>query len=107
MNNTLFKKIKRANSKYAEYLSACDKVAKVAQKHINWNDNVGCAYIPSDGLCIEIEGHVCPATRFFELPEIIGDDMIDGKPYNEIVDEARKYINNIGGFEKFAEWGLY
>lgn len=25
MNNTLFKKIKRANSKYAEYLSACDK----------------------------------------------------------------------------------
>ena len=33
--------------------------------------------------------------------------MIDGKPYNEIVDEAREYINNIGGFEKFAEWGLY
>lgn len=40
MNNTLFKKIKRANSKYAEYLSACDKVAKVAQKHINWNDRL-------------------------------------------------------------------
>lgn len=37
----------------------------------------------------------------------IGDDMIDGKPYNEIVEEARKYINDIGGFEKFAEWGLY
>ena len=42
-----------------------------------------------------------------ELFCAIGDDMIDGKPYNEIVDEAREYINNIGGFEKFAEWGLY
>ena len=37
------------------YLSACDKVAKAAQKHINWNDSVGCAYMPGDGLCIEIE----------------------------------------------------
>lgn len=42
-----------------------------------------------------------------ELFCAIGDDMIDGKPYNEIVDEAREYINKIGGFEKFAEWGLY
>lgn len=40
MNDILFNKIKRANRKYAEYLSACDKVAKAAQKHINWNDNV-------------------------------------------------------------------
>lgn len=37
----------------------------------------------------------------------IGDELIDGKPYSEIVEEAREYINNIGGFEKFAEWGLY
>jgi S-adenosylmethionine synthetase len=37
----------------------------------------------------------------------IGDDTIDGKPYSEIVEEARKYINSLGGFEKFAEWGLY
>ena len=37
----------------------------------------------------------------------IGDDTIDGKPYAEIVETARKYINKIGGFEKFAEWGLY
>lgn len=37
----------------------------------------------------------------------IGDEYIDGKPYSEIVDVARKYINNIGGFEKLAEWGLY
>jgi S-adenosylmethionine synthetase len=36
----------------------------------------------------------------------IGDTHIDGIPYEEIVNEAREYINNIGGFEKFAEWGL-
>lgn len=37
----------------------------------------------------------------------IGDEMIDGKPYNEIVEEARSYIKEIGGFEEFAKWGLY
>lgn len=36
----------------------------------------------------------------------IGDDTIDGKPYSEIVRIARAYITSIGGFEKFAEWGL-
>lgn len=36
----------------------------------------------------------------------IGDDRIDGRPYSEIVKIARKYIDDIGGFEKFAEWGL-
>ena len=42
-----------------------------------------------------------------ELSCAIGDDTIDGKPYSEIVDIAREYIHEIGGFEKFAEWGLY
>ena len=37
----------------------------------------------------------------------IGDDKIDGKPYSEIVEIARDYITSQGGFEKFAEWGLY
>ena len=37
----------------------------------------------------------------------IGDETIDGKPYEEIVEIARAYINEIGGFEKFAEWGLF
>ena len=36
----------------------------------------------------------------------IGDTEIDGKPYSEIVEIAREYINDVGGFEKFAEWGL-
>lgn len=37
----------------------------------------------------------------------IGDDTVDGIPYSEIVEEAREYINSMGGFEKFAEWGLF
>ena len=37
----------------------------------------------------------------------IGDDTVDGLPYAEIVEEARQYIAAIGGFEKFAEWGLF
>ena len=37
----------------------------------------------------------------------IGDTEIDGVPYEEIVELARDFINEIGGFEKFAEWGLF
>lgn len=37
----------------------------------------------------------------------IGDTIVDGKPYSEIVREAKEYIDNLGGFENFAEWGLY
>lgn len=37
----------------------------------------------------------------------IGDEFVDGKPYSDIVAEARDYINKVGGFEKFAEWGLF
>lgn len=37
----------------------------------------------------------------------IGDAEVDDKPYAEIVKEAREYIRSLGGFEKFAEWGLY
>ncbi len=45
--------------------------------------------------------------KVVELCCAIGDDTIDGKPYSEIVEIARDYINKIGGFEKFAEWGLF
>ena len=37
----------------------------------------------------------------------IGDEMVDEKPYVEIVQMAREYIQSVGGFEKFAEWGLF
>ena len=36
----------------------------------------------------------------------IGDEYVDGKPYSEIVKIAKDYIDGLGGFEKFAEWGL-
>ena len=36
----------------------------------------------------------------------IGDETVNGIPYKDIVERARLYIHTIGGFEKFAEWGL-
>ena len=36
----------------------------------------------------------------------IGDEEVDGRPYEEIVEIARDYIKAVGGFERFAEWGL-
>lgn len=37
----------------------------------------------------------------------IGDETIDGRPYEEIVEIAREYIKSVGGFEAFACWGLF
>lgn len=42
-----------------------------------------------------------------ELSCAIGDTLVDGKEYAEIVEIAKEYINKIGGFERLAEWGLY
>lgn len=42
-----------------------------------------------------------------ELSCAIGDEFVDGISYQEIVEIARKYINEVGGFERFAEWGLF
>ena len=36
----------------------------------------------------------------------IGDESINGIPYRDIVETARGYIKEVGGFERFAEWGL-
>lgn len=44
--------------------------------------------------------------REIKLSCAIGDEEVDGRPYAEIVEIARNYINSIGGFEKFAKWGL-
>ncbi len=37
----------------------------------------------------------------------IGDNIVDNKKYEEIVNIADNYIKELGGFEKFAEWGLF
>ena len=42
-----------------------------------------------------------------ELFCAIGDEFVDGRPYSQIVEIARNYVTNLGGFEKFAEWGLF
>lgn len=36
----------------------------------------------------------------------IGDSQINGVPFFEMVQKAKAYIKSVGGFEKFAEWGL-
>ena len=36
----------------------------------------------------------------------IGDETVNGILYEDIVERARQYIKSLGGFEKFAEWGL-
>ena len=42
-----------------------------------------------------------------ELCCAIGDELVGGIPYEDIVETAREFIRSLGGFEKFAEWVLY
>lgn len=37
----------------------------------------------------------------------IGDEFVDGLSYEEVVKVAKNFIDEIGGFEKLAEWGLF
>lgn len=37
----------------------------------------------------------------------IGDTEVSGIPYQEIVEFAKDYIQSLGGFEAFAEYGLF
>lgn len=45
--------------------------------------------------------------KVVEFSCAIGDEFVQGIPYSEFVKMAQEYIKEIGGFEKFAEWGLY
>ena len=45
--------------------------------------------------------------KTIEISCAIGDEKVDGWHYEQIVEEAREYIKSIGGFEKFAEWGMF
>ena len=53
--------------------------------------------------------------KVVELFCAIGDEFVSGKigrrkitvPFKEISDFGRDYIKGIGGYEAFAEWGLY
>lgn len=44
--------------------------------------------------------------REVKLSCAIGDATVDGRLYADIVKIAREYIDQIGGFERLAEWGL-
>lgn len=56
------------------------------------------------GDCLELMKDI--PDKVVELSCAIGDTTVDGKPYEEIVMTAKRFIENLGGFEKFAEWGL-
>lgn len=69
---------KRAEKAYYLYRERCDDVAKEAQKYIDWDNNVGCEYLPYDGLCIlatvsyeysngGMLESVCPTSIFFSF----------------------------------------
>lgn len=36
----------------------------------------------------------------------IGDEQVGGVPFAEMVEAAGDYVRRLGGFERFAEWGL-
>lgn len=77
MKGNIFDKIRKASNKYIEYMIACDYVAKEAQKHIDWDNNVSCKYYPGDEVRIMIDEHVCYAKTFFDLVEESENGMLD------------------------------
>lgn len=81
MKGNIFNKIRRASNKYVEYMIACYDIAKEAQKHIDWSDNVSCKYYPGDRICIMIDEHVCLAAIFFDLVEESKNGMIDRETF--------------------------
>ena len=42
-----------------------------------------------------------------KILDVVADEFVDGLPYEEIVKVAENFINEIGGFERLAEWGLF
>lgn len=44
--------------------------------------------------------------RAVEATCAIGDEEVAGVPFRKIVEEARAYVEGLGGFERLAEWGL-
>lgn len=61
-------------------------------------------------LLAQAHGQVCTASCAIGDEEITfrfeDKDMTTTGPYENVVETARDYINDIGGFEKLAEWGL-
>lgn len=49
---------------------------------------------------------MCCAIGDEEMACFIGG-RFEAVPYSDVVETARRYIKSVGGFEKFAEWGLF
>lgn len=81
MKGNVFNKIRRASIKYQGYILDCYDIAKEAQKHIYWNNDVSCEYYPGDGICIMIDENVCNAVMFFDLVEESENGMIDRETF--------------------------
>lgn len=61
-------------------------------------------------LLAQAHGQVCTASCAIGDEEITfrfeDEDMTITEPYENVVQMARNYVNDLGGFEKMAEWGL-
>jgi hypothetical protein len=81
MKGNIFDKIRKTVIEYQGYMLDCYDIAKEAQRHIDWDNNVSCEYYPADGICIMIDEHVCYANTFFDLVEESKNGMIDRKTF--------------------------
>lgn len=85
------KKIKSASMAYLNYSNKCADLAIEAQKYIDFDDNVGCEYIPGTGLCIlasvpngySIPESVCAVDSFFSLVDK-NEGMISAEEFKSI-----------------------
>lgn len=61
-------------------------------------------------LLAQAHGQVCTASCAIGDDEVTflfeDEDMTITEPYENVVRMARNYVNDLGGFEKLAEWGL-
>ena len=76
-----------------------------------FNDPVG-VWTRQDGQLEIVEGHgrvlAAKELGIENVPIVRLDHMDDDarRAYEHIVEIARSYVSRLGGFEKFAEWGL-
>lgn len=61
-------------------------------------------------LLAQAHGQVCTASCAIGDDEVTfrfeDEDMTITEPYENVVQMARNYVNDLGGFERLAEWGL-
>lgn len=66
--------------------------------------NIACHIMAND---LKEQVEACCAIGDGAVQFEFGNGDVIYKPYGDIVDMAREYIEKLGGFEKLAEWGLF